>query len=546
MLTPSKILAELIARGYEDEVVEFKTASNSYDFEKIGRYFSALSNEANLKCKKSAWLIFGVRDKDKEVTGTQFRNGVEALNKLKKEVADQINGRITFVDIHEVEIAKKRVLLFEIPPAPQGIPISWKGFWYGRDGESLVALNIEKLDRIRNQIKPDWSAAIISEASIDNLDPSAIELARKNYKIKNPKLANEVDSWTSRVFLNKAKITIEDKVTRTAILLLGLPDSEHYLSPANSRVSWILKDRDGIEKDYEHFGCPLIGSVDAIMKKIRNLKFRYLPEGTLFPEEIDQYDPYVIREAINNCLAHQDYTQNGRISIIEYEDGKIFFHNNGSFIPGTIENVLAKDAPESHYRNDFLANAMINLGMIDAIGSGIKRMFKIQQKRFFPLPYYDLSDSKVLLRIDGKILDKKFATLLARNKQISIIDLVNLDRISRRENVSEDGTKRLRDKKLIEGRKGNYHISANVAGQIGEERRYMKMRGIDDAYCREMIIQFLSQFESGKRSDFESFLLEKLPDSLSIEQKKNKVKNNLQRLKKEGIIGLVGKKWSLR
>ena len=32
---------------YENEVVEFKKAENSFSFDDLGKYFSALSNEAN-------------------------------------------------------------------------------------------------------------------------------------------------------------------------------------------------------------------------------------------------------------------------------------------------------------------------------------------------------------------------------------------------------------------------------------------------------------------------------------------------------------------
>ena len=43
----------------ESEVVEFKKAENSFDFDDLGKYLSALSNEANLRGLDFAWLIFG-------------------------------------------------------------------------------------------------------------------------------------------------------------------------------------------------------------------------------------------------------------------------------------------------------------------------------------------------------------------------------------------------------------------------------------------------------------------------------------------------------
>ena len=55
----------------ESEILEFKEAKNSYDIDKLGKYFSALSNEANLVGKDKAYLLFGVKD-DKTIVGTNI------------------------------------------------------------------------------------------------------------------------------------------------------------------------------------------------------------------------------------------------------------------------------------------------------------------------------------------------------------------------------------------------------------------------------------------------------------------------------------------
>ncbi|MEW6508807.1 MAG: ATP-binding protein [Bacteroidota bacterium] len=62
-------LNEILTLPGETELVEFKEARNDYSFEKLGKYFSALSNEANLKNKNCSWLIFGV-NKNHQVIGT--------------------------------------------------------------------------------------------------------------------------------------------------------------------------------------------------------------------------------------------------------------------------------------------------------------------------------------------------------------------------------------------------------------------------------------------------------------------------------------------
>ncbi|MBI5184396.1 MAG: putative DNA binding domain-containing protein [Nitrospinae bacterium] len=296
-------LNELRGLDAETEVCEFKEAKNNFDFSKIGKYFSALSNEANLKGKPCAWLIFGVKDRDRTIVGSRFRQNRKHLDSLKGEIANKTTKRITFIEVHEIYLEKVRVLMLEVPPAPKGIPIAFDGHYYGRDGEELSPLNLEKIERIRAQaVAEDWSAAVVHAATIGDLDPEAVAKARENYKNKFPEQAKDAEHWDDTTFLNKAKVAIKGKITRAAILLLGKNESEHFISPAESKIRWLLKDAEGNDKDYHIESCPLLLAVDKIYAKIRNLKYRYLKDGTLFPDEVDQYEPFVIREAINNCI----------------------------------------------------------------------------------------------------------------------------------------------------------------------------------------------------------------------------------------------------
>lgn len=306
----TSILDSLLSLPAETEVVEFKRAERNFDDRDLGQYFSALSNEANLKEKDCAWLIFGIENKSHEVVGSQYKNSRPALDAIKKKIADQTTGRHTFVEIYELLYRNgKRVVMFQIPPAPQGIPIAFQDHYYGRDGESLQGLAIEKIERIRYQVKlKDWSAGIIENASLEDLDPAAIAKARELYTKAHEEKTDEIASWDDITFLNKARITIRGKITNTAIVLLGKEESEHLISPAVAKIKWILRGQDNIERDYMIVSCPFVLAVDRIYNKIRNLKYRYInPEHkTLFPEEIDTYEPYVIREALNNAIAHQD------------------------------------------------------------------------------------------------------------------------------------------------------------------------------------------------------------------------------------------------
>ena len=532
----------LLRTNAETEILEFKTAGQNFDKNKLGRYFSALSNEANLANKECAWLILGIDD-EHNISGTKITDST--LNEYKQEIANNTSPTSNFINTHRVNIEGKQVLMLQIPPAPKGMPVDWKGHCYGRNGSSLSALNNQERERIRLQnYAPDWGEEVVERATIDDLSVEAISEARKQFKVKNPTL--EIEKWDDIKFLNKAKITSQGKITNTAILLLGKPESEHLISPAVGKITWILKDRDNIEKDYEHFGCPLLLSVNQVYAKIRNLKYRYLPEGTLFPDEVDQFDPFIIREALNNCIAHQDYTLGGKINLVEREDGILTFVNSGAFIPGYVEKVVAADAPETYYRNPFLTSAMVGLGMIDTIGSGIKKMFVLQKNKFFPLPSYDLDNNQVKVKIIGKVVDVGYARRLAQSKnELTLQDIILLDKVAKGTPLLNAEIKMLRSKKLIEGRKPNFHISSFIAESIGEKPSYINHKGIDNEYCQKMILDFLRKFGSGNRKDFEEMLLDKLPDVLNPQQKRNKVRNNLQSLKKQKKISPFGKLWKM-
>lgn len=525
----------------ENETIEFKEAKHQFDKKELGKYVSALSNEANLKNIASGWLILGIKD-DKTLVGTEFCRSLDEKNELKRYVSEQSNCYIQ--EIYDAIIDGKRILFFQIPAADKGTPTSWKGHYYGRDGSSLVALKLSKIENIRSQRKSlDWSQQIISDATLEDLDPEAIRLARTQFIRKNPKFSNEIDEWNDTTFLNKAKITIKGNITNTAILLLGKKESAHFISPATPQITWILKDKDNIEKDYEHFDCPLLINVNNVFKKIRNLKYRYMQGNDLFPEEVDRYDPYIIREALHNAIAHQDYTLGGKILVTEFEDDCLYFSNLGEFIPKNIEDIVQSNSPESIYRNPFLANAMVNLNMIDTIGSGIKRMFILQKNKYFPLPEYKLENKKVEVCIIGKVLDIAYAETLARSTELGLYDIILLDYIQKNKKITDEAATYLRKKHLIEGRKPNYYISSNIAKTNKQSSEYIHQKGFDDQYYKDLIIKYLSQFKTASRQDIDKLLFEKLPSILDDTKKYNKVKNLLQSLKKQKEICFLDGKW---
>ena len=543
-----KLFQQLLASS-ESETLEFKAASNDFDSRTLGEYFSALSNEANLKGIRNAWLIFGVHDKTREILGTEYRNSEKSLLSVKQEVAVLTNNNSTFSNIFafmypDKNGKEKRVIMFEIPAAPQGMPVSFKEHFYGRNGESITGLSIQKLETIRNQRPNDWSGQIVQGATIKDLDEAAVYSARFEFKKKNPDIASEIESWDTETFLNKAKLTINGSITNAALILLGTQDSAEKLKPAISQITWILKDKDGIEVDYKHFYPPLFLNVNNVLAKIRNLTYRYMPDDSLFPTEVTQYDNYVIREALHNCIAHQDYSLQERITVVETPD-TLIFSNGGSFLPETVENVIKQDAPQRYYRNSFLCTAMVNLNMIDTIGSGIKRIFINQKNRFFPLPDYDISPREIKVKIYGKVINPIYVKLLQKHSEISLDDVIQLDKIQKGLAVDEIVEKDLKRRGLIEGRKGNYYLSNSVSSETDKMAEYVKNKAFDKKYYTDLTYELIKkQNKKGTtKEDVTALLYTKLSDVQTPEQKDNYIRNLLHQMVVEQKIESIKRKY---
>lgn len=535
-----KIVQMLVS--FENEVVEFKEARSNYHFNDIGKYFSALSNEANLRGLQEAWLIFGISD-DKKIVGTDFRKQ-GGLQSLKKEIVNGTNERLTFMEIYTLNLEKCRVIAFQIPPAIRGIPTTWQGAAYAREHESISPLPMNKVDLIRSQIGMDWSKEIVENATLEDLDKEAVKKARELFSKRQSdrKKAQEILRKLSDIeVLNKAGITIKGKITRTALLLLGKSESSFFFDGFIPRITWTLYNADNSVKTYEHFDMPLLLAVDKVYSRIRNVKYRYIAgQQTLFPDEVDQYEPELIKEIINNCIAHQDYRLRGKINVEEFED-KLIFINEGGFIPETIEQALEPGYKPPYYRNVFLCNAMVNLYMIDTNSMGIPMMYQIQRDKCFPLPTYDLNTiNRVRVIVYGKILDKNYTQLLHSNGELDIQTVFLLDKVQKGQTISKESFKKLKRQGLVEGRYPNLFVSFKVANSVGQKANYIRNKGLEDDICKQLIIKALEAMGEASKQDLMEILEKVLPDILSEEQKSKKVSNLLQAMKKEEMIAVRG------
>lgn len=548
-----ELLERMRNRTQEGATVEFK--SNLRDPSEIGQYISALANSAALEGASRAWVIWGVKDDTHEVVGTSFdpfsakgegsQSLIMWLQKMTTPKAD-----FTF---HAARHAAGTVVMLEIHPA-RTAPVAFQNIRYIRIDSHKTKLgeHSDKEARLWDVLgqKEDWSGELVPGASLADLDPQAIEMARKRfseYLIKSERdaerheqIRQEAASWDVPTLLNKARLTKQGRITRSALLLLGRDESAHFLAPADTKISWILRDARNATVSSQPLSLPLLLSSDKVFSFIRNVPVEHMPDGTLFPTAVQQYDPWVIREALHNCIAHQDYRLGGKINVVEHPD-RLVFSNLGQFIPPSVEWMLEHQSPPEHYRNQWLIDGMIRLRMIDQVGSGIRRMFQTQRDRFFPLPDYHFDENefgrpRVEVAIPGRILDVKYTQLLMKRTDLDLQLVLLLDRVQKRLPLSPDEVRQLRVLNLIEGRSPNLFVSAKVAALTEQKAIYIRNRGLDDDYYQQLVLGYLDKYKQALRSDLDDLLTPKLPDVLDAAQKRHKIKNLLQALRRQGRI----------
>ena len=555
----SKELQQYLLREFPQENAycewkEMKNLKNSFAGDEKNDVISYVSAIANME---GGHLVIGVQDKTLEIVGTDLTKfNLNAQSAVWKLVEHCTNLSSEGLDICEyvTEDTQKVVWVIHIPKHLPRRPVyAHKKAWQ-RVEDSLVEMTQERLSAILEEPifeAKDWSAEIVPNATLADLDELAIAKARVMFKkVHASKIpSEEVDTWSVEELLCNSGIMIDGKLTRAAIILLGKPVSVFKLRPAVVEVTWTLRDEHQEVVDYEHFTAPFILTVDQILSKIRNLTMRELPGGTLFPDTMKQYDDYTIREALHNAIAHQDYTLQQRINFVE-NPGYLYYENGGSFIPGTLQKALATKGPQRHFRNECLCRAMVNFNMIDTVSRGIKKMFNEQWRRHFPMPDYEIDtlNKEVGVKIYGNSINEKYTKLLKENNSLTLEDCILLDAVQKGHRISENNVVSLLEKGLLEGDLTDYRISIDVAKKTRQLPEYTRNKGLDKAKIQQMVIQYLQNAGSigAKRDAIFEYLKEVLPQNKTHEQQERMIGNLLSEMKENGLIYLEGRLWFLK
>ena len=506
----TELLKEQIATlKKENRFLEFK--SNYQDYNRLGKYISALSNGACLDHQDFGYLYLGVEDETLQVKGTTFdisKQKAEGNQSLEIYLRRMVSPKITFKIEEFLFEGSLRIVVFIIPAATKE-PTCYMGKPYIRIDSHVTELT-PFTDWMREiyLTEIDWSAQVIENATLDSLDPLAIKEARKGYKQRFPEHADESDTWSDDVFLDKAKLTIDGQITRTTLLLVGKEESAHYLNHI-AQIVWKCH-QDGNEFG-DIFTIPFLLATTKILHNIRNYRFKIYPRNSLIPAEVWKF--------------------------VTEDADKLTFENEGGFFEGSYEDYILGEKTPKHYRNPFLAQAMVNVKMIDTQGYGIHTMYEKQRERYLPMPDYDESShDKVVLRLPGSVIDENYSQLLIERHDLTLSETVLLDRVQKHKPISSEAIDMLRKKNLVEGRKTNVFVAKDIAKDTDQKVEYSQHKGLNDQQCEALLLQALADHGSLTKQEISKLLWNILSDQLTEKQKQDKVDYILRKMKKNGKI----------
>lgn len=522
-------------RGKEDEHLEFKEAKNNFHFEKLVKYCAALANEGG------GSIVLGVTDKlPRQVVGTSTFGNIE---RTKAGLIDKLRLRI---DAVEVDYHGRRVLVFTAPAHPLGMPIPVEGAYWMRAGEDLVPMTPDQLRRIFDEVGADFSASSCHGATMDDLDPKAIEVFRQRWFVKAKR--DEVRQCSAEQLLRDAELVSDAGVTYAALVLLGArPALGRHLPQAELVFEHRSSETAGPASQREEFREGFLLWYDRIwdLVNLRNDRQHY--QDGLFMLEIQTFNEGAVREAILNAVSHRDYRLAGSVFIRQFAR-RIEIVSPGGFPEGvTSDNILDRQLP----RNRRIADALARCGLVERAGQGANRIFESCIREGKDLPDFVNTDAwQVSLVLHGQMRDPRFVRFLehvGRETQVSFDthELLVLDLVHRELAVPPELRSRLPklvDSGILEtvgrGRGTRYFLSRRFHAALGERGGYTRRRGLDRETSKELLHRHLR--DQGSAGCPMAELQQVLPG-----QSRKQIKRLLDELRREGRAHLEGlRRWA--
>lgn len=506
-----------------EDSVEFKAAEHgnfSYDGgtktqpkdrrKCILGYVTALCNEGG------GTLVLGMHDKyPHKVLGTQ--QNLNALGVLESNIYNDCGIRPCVYELFEdPEKQTGRVVVIQVDGRPIGKLFRFEDVALMRVGEELKPMSDERIFQILREHEPDFSAEFCPGLKFSDLDLESIAILKKRYseKQRNPNFRTLSD----RQALSDLKLISGSKVTYAALILLGKNEMLQKHLPQAKIILEYRKSTSLIPFDNRQTYCgPFYKIVDDLWHDINLRNSKIDIQNNSYFDNINYFNEEVIREAINNAVAHRDYRRNSETVIKLYPELFVVMNAGGFPLGVSQENLLEV---QSTPRNRLLSEVLVATGVGERSGQGVDKIYRITLSEGKDLPDYSHSDNfRVELRIDAAIKDAAFAIFIESEQRdldpeerLSVLEVMGLDAIRRgkSESVPKEIISKLLSRKLIEKRgktrATHYILAKSYYETCGQNAEYTHEQewGVEQALPH--ILSHFKSFKTAKMKDFAALL----------------------------------------
>lgn len=525
---------DVLLESAEDEHLEFKEAKNNYEFEELVKYCCAMANEGG------GHVILGVTDRrPRRVVGS---NAFTNLARTKLGLLERLRLRI---DVSELAHADGRVLWFSVPARPVGVPVQYNGAYWMRGGESLVPMTPDMLKRIFDEGEPDFSATCCASATLDDLDPVAIQIFRDRWAAQRRR-SDLADLTVEQLFVDADLHLPGRGLTYAALILCGTAEAvTEYVGQAELIFEYRSDPASVSYQQRLDFRSGILLFLDEIWRLVNSRnEVHSFREGT-FRRDIPTFNEDAVREAILNALCHRDYRLFGSV-FVRQSPSHLEIQSPGGFpVDVDSSNVLFRQSP----RNRRLAEALARCGLVERSGQGADRMFKAAlEEGKLPPDFGASTPESVVVELHGAVQDEAFIVFLQRilaenDKRFSVADLVVLDAVHRGLDIPAPVAGRLTDliaigaverldrTRLVLSR--SFYV---IQGKAGE---YTRRAGLDRETRKELLMRHITD-SADAGAPFEE-LSQVLPQA-----SRNELKVLLRELKEAGRARVKGTTRSAR
>ena len=472
----------------EDERLEFKEAKMQFHFEKLLKYCVALANEGDGK------MILGVTDRrPRTVVGSR---AFPDLERTKAGLIERLRLRL---DVEELQHPDGRVLVFQVPSRPIGMPLEYQGAYWMRGGESLIPMTQDRLRRIFDETGPDFSAEICAAARLDDLNPAAVEVLRQLWQRKLPD--QDLSIRPVKQLLTDAELLVDGGVTYAALVLLGTRNAlGKHLAQAELVFEYRSNDVPGPAAERQEFRQGFLSVLDDVWRLVNQRNDRQHFQQGFFVWDVPTFNERVVRETVLNAVSHRDYRHGGSVFVRQYPQ-RIEIVSPGGFPSGiTPENILRQQNP----RNRRIAEVLAKCGLVERAGQGFDLIFRECIRQSKPLPDFSHTDAHtVWLTLHGDIQDPEFLRFLEEigREQVATFgldDFLVVDLVRREQRIPD--ALRLRVEHLLEqgiiervgrGRGVRLLLSRRLYRHIGKAGVYTRKRRLDRETNKELLMKHI-------------------------------------------------------